>query len=181
MCRRNDCGDGGEDDEDAVGWTGLLDAMHDLQSKQLFTASQAQEWLKGVPVSNESRGNSMKDSRVHIICLKMKIRSWDLMPPDIVRPWASTTLGTIISMAHRMGMTWKDLDPSKGRLRAEGLGQCFSGTMVRGMGIVMEYTKEPNLRPHDSPMLLWSLRIPSGEADKVSSMLSVEQILIYSM
>ncbi|EFQ85873.1 hypothetical protein PTT_19029 [Pyrenophora teres f. teres 0-1] len=50
-----------------------------------------------------------------MISIKLKTRSCDFMPPDIVRPVASTTLGDLIIMAHRMGMKWSDFRPSEGK------------------------------------------------------------------
>ena len=62
------------------------------------------------------------------------------MPPDIVRPVSSTTLGYLITMAYRLDMTWSNFRPDEGKMRASGSGRSFSTSIVRGMGLVVEYS-----------------------------------------
>ena len=176
MCHYGGVEEYDDQNEDAVSWTRLIYAIHKLQWRQMLDSSRTKSWLRGWPVATRDSEEHSERQKTQIISLKMKTRSWDLMPPDIVRPLASTTLGTIIVMAHRMGMIWKDLRPSEGKLRAEGLGQSISATLVRGLGIVSEYASEPGLVPQDPEMLLWSLRIPSVDADKVRLLILVYRI-----
>lgn len=156
-----------DEDEDVVSWASLLTALHNRQEVQICHAN-LRTWIDtgNCPDSIKLMPPGRKE-KTSIVCLSLKTRSWDLMPPDVVRPVASTTLGTLISIAHRLGMVWVDLVPREGKLRAEGLGQSFSATLMRGMGIVVEYTREPNLEPHDRLTILRSLRIPSVDSDKV--------------
>ena len=163
MCHKGGLEKNDDENEDMVTWTSLIHAIHKLQWRQGLESGQMKSLHQ---VARDSK-EYLEIQKTQIICLKLKIRSWDLMPPDVVRPLASTTLGSIIIMAHRMGMIWKDLRPSEGKLRAEGLGQGFSATLVRGLGIVVEYAREPGLVPQNPEMLRWSLRIPSVDADKV--------------
>lgn len=156
-----------EDDEgeDVVSWSSLLAALHDYQQLQLPSKSSGNE----ASVATDPRGLPTPESQCTVVCIRPKSRSWDLMPPDVVRPMASTTLGTLISMAHRMGMVWMDLAPRDGKLRAEGPYQSLSATLMRGMGIVVEYNEETTPRPYH----LWRrdvithLHVPSIYADKV--------------
>jgi hypothetical protein len=67
-------------------------------------------------------------------------RSWDFQPPDVVRPLAKTTLSDIAVIARRMGMKWKDFRPSDGILRAEGHSQTITSTIVRSLGLVLQYS-----------------------------------------
>jgi hypothetical protein len=168
---RNDAADDDED-EDVVSWTILLSQLHDVQELQLMYTSCLDEDGD----SQRSSSNLIPlSSSCAIVCITPKTRSWDLMPPDVVRPMASTTLGTLISMAHRMGMIWIDLLPRDGKLRAEGHGQSFSATLMRGMGIVVEYNKETTTQPFTPLELQWkwskihTLYVPSTDADKVGS------------
>lgn len=66
-------------------------------------------------------------------------RSWDFMPPDIVRPFAVTNISNIGVMARRLGMTWTDFRPEDGIMRAEGNGHVLSSTLVRSIGILLQY------------------------------------------
>ena len=67
-------------------------------------------------------------------------RSWDFQPPDAMRPLAKTTLSDIAVIARRMGMKWKDFRPSEGILRAEGHSHIITSTLVRSLGIVLQYS-----------------------------------------
>ena len=157
------------DDEDVVSWTKLLTALHDGQQLQLSNMNRASLFLEkhsffGRPNLGEV---DCIDSLSSIVFAISKTRSWDLMPPDVVRPLASTSLGTLISIAHRMGMVWMDFIPRDGRIRAEGLGQSLSATLMRGMGIVVEYNTEPGSQTNSTREIFQSLHVPSTAADKV--------------
>ena len=100
------------------------------------------------------------------------------MPPDIVRPVASTTLGCLITMAYRLNMIWMDFRLDEGRMRATGGGRSFSTSIVRGMGLVVEYNTDTSGRS-------WPIgtRILSKAADQVrhdaifGSMRSLRQLI----
>ncbi|KAF5131589.1 hypothetical protein E5D57_007944 [Metarhizium anisopliae] len=70
-------------------------------------------------------------------------RSWDFMPPDIVRPFATTRATDIAVLACPAGVTWKDFRPAEGILEGQGGGHIFSATKVRGIGVMLNYTKIP--------------------------------------
>ena len=95
-------------------------------------------------------------------------RSWDLMPPDVVRPLASTTLGTLVAIAHRIGMTWVDWSPRGRKLQAEGMGQNFMTTHFRGLRLVVDFHRERGLEILRKVDVLDSFYVPSAAADKVS-------------
>ena len=68
-----------------------------------------------------------------------KEHSWDFMPPDAAKPFASTTLSDIAIIVRRTGMVWKEFDLSNGNLRAEGGPHVISSTVIRGLGLVLQY------------------------------------------
>lgn len=100
-----------------------------------------------------------------VICRE---RSWDFMSPEIVRPFAVTNISDIAVMARRMGMTWTDFRPEDGILRAEGNGHVLSSTLVRSIGMILQYM---HVGPTDNgPMrsrtsLQPNIYIPTREAD----------------
>ena len=65
--------------------------------------------------------------------------SWDFMPPDIVRPFAITTVSDIAIIARRLGMSWQIFNPEGGIMRAEGNGHGISSTLTRSIGLVLQY------------------------------------------
>lgn len=104
-------------------------------------------------------------------------RSWDFMSPEIVRPFAVTNISDIGVMARRLGMTWTDFRPEDGIMRAEGNGHVLSSTLVRSIGMILQYM---DVRPPDSAITLSrpsfqsnrtlhqsNLYIPTREVDKL--------------
>jgi hypothetical protein len=67
-------------------------------------------------------------------------------------------------------MDWADFVPREGILCAEGSGQSLSATLIRGMGLVVEYNQEPGSRPEYPREMLGSMYVPSIAADKVRGM-----------
>lgn len=121
---------------DQVSWTLFLRMIHDRQTRwqidgSLVTEKQALE------------GPLMPSFTVErdfgVVYVE---RSWDLMIPEVTRPLATSTLGDIVVVAHRMGMRWLDLRFSEGFLRAEGNGHSLSATLLRGLGPVFQYSFE---------------------------------------
>lgn len=86
-------------------------------------------------------------------------RSWDFMSPEIVRPFAVTNISDIGVIARRLGMTWTDFRPEDGVMRAEGNGHVLNSTMIRSIGVILQYM-------YVGPASLQSnTYIPSREAD----------------
>ena len=102
-----------------------------------------------------------------IPAIRFRERSWDFMPPEIVRPFASTTLGNIIAIAHRLGMIWRDLRPGDGILRAEGNGHTLSSTSVRSVGILLQYTFDDPVSKSGKSQAWRNVLIPTDDADKM--------------
>ncbi|KAH8597579.1 hypothetical protein B0O99DRAFT_79704 [Bisporella sp. PMI_857] len=127
-------------------WVPLLAMLH----------RQGQEAVKYFP---QQPGSNENDSMIPVIELISK--GWDFMPPDVLRPLASSTVSDIAIMARRLGMTWKSFDPGAGSLRAEGNGHVITSTMVRSLGTVIQYTYTSRQN------LVTCAYIPVKEADKL--------------
>lgn len=142
-----------DDDEsgDQVGWLALLDQLHLFQENYR---------MKGI-TPNITIDRPMLEMNCPAITLRE--RSWDLIPPDIIRPVATSTVGDIIALAHRLGMGWNDLRPGDGIMRAEGGGRSIVSTAVRGFGVLLQFNYEPakyDVSNYDGT-------VPSMPADKL--------------
>ena len=115
---------------DRVGWLILLDHLHLLQKDYVY---------RGL-LLNPVFGRPMWQMSWPAITLRE--RSWDFIPPDILRPVATSTVGDIIVLAHRLGMAWTDLRPADGIMRAEGYGRSIISTAVRGFGIFLQFDSD---------------------------------------
>ncbi|KAI9725810.1 MAG: hypothetical protein M1828_002439 [Chrysothrix sp. TS-e1954] len=94
-----------------------------------------------------------------VVCITNRVRSWDFMPPDVVRPMGHVSLGDLISIGHRLGMAWRDIRPGDSILRAEGSGASISSAQVRGVGLLIDFRYDPA-----SDDTRWKL-LPTYEAD----------------
>jgi hypothetical protein len=97
-------------------------------------------------------------------------RSWDFVPPDVIRPFASITLSDIAILARRMGMVWNEFKPSAGILEAEGNDHVLSSVVVRGLGIMLSYrhlnsSRQVMLRNYEVPKTF----VCSTQTDKSGS------------
>ncbi|KAH8820345.1 hypothetical protein F5884DRAFT_849607 [Xylogone sp. PMI_703] len=134
------------DSDELVCWVPLLAQLH----------KQGRDAVQYFPQSPDSVAN---DTMIPTIQFVKK--SWDFMPPDVVRPLASSTVGDVAIMARRLGMVWKTFDPGAGLMRAEGNGHVFTSTLVRSIGTILQYsyTSRDNLGN--------CFYIPAKEADKL--------------
>jgi hypothetical protein len=67
--------------------------------------------------------------------------TWDSLPSKSTRPMATTTLGTLVVMATRLGMQWR-IDLEEDSYQASGNGYSLSCTQVPEMGLVATFTAE---------------------------------------
>lgn len=61
------------------------------------------------------------------VALQRKRKSWDTMPPAVVRPYATTTMCHLIEMMAALGVYWKEFDRKHDRYHAEGNGFILLG------------------------------------------------------
>ena len=103
------------------------------------------------------------------------INSWDFVPPEVVRPLARSSISDVAILVRRLGMEWKQFDPSEGTLKAEGNGYTMSSTTVRTIGTVLQFISRKGIKTMfytEKPFKIWSLLadpdqlyIPSEVAD----------------
>ena len=127
-------GGSSESADDLVGWLSFLNILHVTQD------SFFKESINGHLRHTRSPKRPMVAGNMICPAITFRTRSWDFMPPDIVRPFATSNVGDVIALAHRLGMRWKEIRPDDGVLRAEGNGQSIISTTVRGFGLLLQYT-----------------------------------------
>ena len=84
------------------------------------------------------------------LCLSMPVvwpvqNSWDFVPPDVVRPLARSTICEVAILVRRLGMQWKEFDPSEGILKAEGQGYTLSSTTIRAIGTILQFASNKRI------------------------------------
>lgn len=165
----------GEGSNELASWLALLDQLHDhinlYWSPEVNGADLKRSQNLAVHLPLHRRKCPPSPWEIAYTCamtlpaIIFRTRSWDFMPPDIVRPVASSTVGDIVALIHRLGMSFKELAPGQGTMRAEGNGQSIVSTSVRGFGILLQYTHDQAITQRSTEA--WrGLTIPSAEADK---------------
>ncbi|OQV11316.1 hypothetical protein CLAIMM_15171 isoform 1 [Cladophialophora immunda] len=94
--------------------------------------------------------------------IQVSRRSWDFVPPDVIKPYAVTNVGDIAIIIQRLGMSWKEFDPGKGVMRAEGNNYLVTSTVVRSLGILLSFAADSHLISHHER--LKNIYVPSWQA-----------------
>jgi hypothetical protein len=125
-------------DKQLVSWISLLDELHDTHATSLARLGYGLDFWSKEEVDAKTR--KMRPSpNLTLPGLTFQQRSWDFMPPDVVRPHASTSVHDIAVLARRLGMTWKQFSPADGILRAEGNRFMITSTNVRSIGLLLHF------------------------------------------
>ena len=180
--------DGPSDHElgtDSAGWLKMLTSLQACQLKSLIDPKNIQQVLfpttaylqerdedsyRRLVFSLETPAYQLYRSTTALPAISIVERSWDFIPPGITRPLAQTNVGSLIVLAHRLGMQWRDIDPAEGKLRAEGNGHSITSSIVRGYGTIVQYSYDRSLA---GPMIEGkrpdsiTSTIPTVEADKM--------------
>lgn len=162
-----------------AGWLSLLSRLRSLE--QVYNDFRSAGRIPvGVSIKHFSERQNLR--RLQPVFQPLP-NSWDFMPPDVVRPLATTTLGDILIIAHRLGAEWIELRPGEGIMRAEGSGHSLTSLELRGLGLalrysyndfqpkkIIEYTRTSADQSRQSADVrpLNNLFIPSRDADKMA-------------
>lgn len=122
-----------QDSVELVTWLRFLRAIQWTHKKMLSRLSRLS--------SNEKEDFSLilqENRKLTIPIVRLEQRSWDFMPPDVVRPYARINLGDLAILARRLGMDWDRFEPSDGILRAQGNGYTLTSVFVRSVGTMVE-------------------------------------------
>ncbi|KAF2280286.1 uncharacterized protein EI97DRAFT_430028 [Westerdykella ornata] len=115
--------------DELVCWVPLLIALH-KHSAPIFEH-----------LSTAYQTNRASLSQLRWPAIRRRKRSWDFMPPDIARPFATTSASDIAVLACRMGVVWKEFRPPEGIMQGQGGEHMFAAVNVRGLGTLLGYTR----------------------------------------
>ena len=71
--------------------------------------------------------------------MQAKRRTWDAMPGDLKKPYATSAMCHIIEIMAMLGIHWKEFDRSTNAYRAQGNGFIVTGSMVPNLGIAFTF------------------------------------------
>jgi hypothetical protein len=111
----------------------------DYSATWLVLLSTARSMLRegGCPTGSHGDMVSVK--------VQARLQTLDLMPEGVKKPYATTTLSSIVVLAGMLGLHWKQFDRINDRYVADGNGLLFTGFSVPHLGIMFTLTR------HDIP------------------------------
>jgi hypothetical protein len=79
------------------------------------------------------------DNHTLAVAVQAEKRSWDTIPPDVKKPYATTVFTHVLEIAAMMGIYWKEFDRSKDRYQAEGNGYTLTGAHIPDLGVAFTF------------------------------------------
>lgn len=77
-----------------------------------------------------------------VVCMQRKRRTWDSMPNNLSKPYATTTISHLVEIAAMLGIYWRQFDLNNDQYRAQGNGFVLYGSYVDGLGITFTFQKQ---------------------------------------
>lgn len=98
---------------------------------------QSQLWESGIKGSIQS----IRTQNSIYLYLQRQPSSWDLVPPTIFQPYATSSLCTIVEVVGILGMRWTQFDIDKGSMTANGNGHILTSSLVPGLGMLIGFSR----------------------------------------
>ncbi|KAK5657930.1 hypothetical protein OQA88_2480 [Cercophora sp. LCS_1] len=130
-------------DNERATWVTLLSQLHTMEKE----SREWQELHYPKPTQSDTLDfgpkpklrNPELEGHTLAVALQAKKRSWDNMPTDVKKPYATTTICHMLEIAAIMGIYWKEFDRSKDRYRAEGNGYILTGAQITDLGLMFTF------------------------------------------
>lgn len=162
------CGQKSYQSNELVSWIKLIEALHYNSRRTLEITGFGDSQATLSPTTAKQVFSIAFGNQKHLIHdMRIEERSWDFVPPEVVRPLAVVGVSDIAIMVRRLGMLWKQFDPLEGNMRAEGNGFTVTSTLVRSIGIVLQIGVSDPLPDEYDMEQVHELYIPSEAADKM--------------
>ncbi|CAN8098309.1 unnamed protein product [Discula destructiva] len=130
-------------DNERANWFILLQALHAMERNSMDW--QRKKLMKDKVESGPKESVHLPDEiapwEEHsvVVALQRKRKSWDTMPAEIRKPYATTTICHMIEMAAMLGLHWREFDRSNHKYHAEGNGYLLTGQNVEDLGIMFRF------------------------------------------
>jgi len=132
-------------DDERASWVTLLSV---LQNKEL----ESRKWDASCRIT--PRGTNYKPPHYSIVTMmQKKTRSYDFMPANVQKPFATTTISHLVELVGLMGMYWKAFEEGKGNVRAEGNGCMLTSTHIHGLGLMTTFAITGNSKFEESRVI----------------------------
>ncbi|SCN80451.1 related to Modin [Fusarium fujikuroi] len=120
-------------------WLSLLSSLQKMENESQNWTRQQIMGLRPRPASATAILTSIAGKHTLNAALQREKKSWDDMPPSINRPYATTTMSSLIEMLAMLGIYWKDFNTFHNVYQAEGNGFLVKGHKISGLGIMFHF------------------------------------------
>ncbi|KAK4125573.1 hypothetical protein N657DRAFT_631843 [Parathielavia appendiculata] len=124
----------------SASWLALLSTMREMERRHshlMETHDAARVTVNG---NEDSELKALGQAKLKVL-VRAKIQTLDLMPDGVKRPYATTTLSSIVLIAAILGLHWKEFDRRNDRYLADGNGLLITGSAVPHLGIMFSFTR----------------------------------------
>lgn len=126
-------------ENEPVSWISLLQALQNYSSAMRAC---------GLATMQDISTGSLRHGRVLTPTLRLSKKSWDFVPPEVLKPYAVTTVRDIAIMAQLLGLQWTIFNPEEGIMRAEGDGCIVTSFQIRPLGTMVSFLKTDKRMEH---------------------------------
>ncbi|KAK3315708.1 hypothetical protein B0H66DRAFT_604036 [Apodospora peruviana] len=123
-------------DNERATWVTLLSQLQYMEKQ---SADWQDQQLKNNGPRNPLPSLAQFEDHSLAIAVQSKKRSWDTMPLEVRKPYATTAMCHLLEIAAMMGIYWKEFDRSKDKYRAEGNGYMLTGEQARDLGLMFTF------------------------------------------
>ncbi|KAK0702384.1 hypothetical protein B0H67DRAFT_595588 [Lasiosphaeris hirsuta] len=129
-------------DNEAATWLGLLMAVQRMEDDSRKWQMRALERYSSGEVKERQWPPPFYGGHSLTVCIQRKKKSWDTIPDNITKPYATTTIAHLVEFTAMLGVYWKVFDRSDDRYLAQGNGFILSGSNVEGLGLTFSFQKK---------------------------------------
>lgn len=130
-------------DNERANWFILLQAFHTMERNSMAwqnsKLSKDRAALGPKAAVHLPEGVASWEEHTAAVALQPKRKSWDTMPSEVRKPYATTTICHMIEMAAMLGLHWREFDRSNHKYHAEGNGYLLTGQNMEGLGIMFHF------------------------------------------
>ncbi|KAK0619578.1 hypothetical protein B0T14DRAFT_566413 [Immersiella caudata] len=133
-------------DNEAATWLDLLMAVQTMEVDSRRWQEKVLSRYEGG--DHETEGSSVewppKVAGGHslTVCIQRKKKSWDTLPENVTKPYATTTIAHMVELSAMLGIYWIVWNREDDRYLGQGNGFILSGSNVEGLGLTFAIQKK---------------------------------------
>lgn len=130
-------------DNERANWFIMLQALHAMERES--RSWQRRKLQDDRTTLGPKRGAELPedvakwDQHTVVAALQPKRKSYDTMPSEMRKPYATTAICHLVEMAAMLGLHWREFNRADHRYHAEGNGYLLTGGTVDDLGIVFRF------------------------------------------